>query len=296
MVNYYKYLPVSKRDEDWGLCVLNAGCTHIAPASNYPTSPHPTHHHFRWQNGRVLNEYQLIYVTEGSGIFESEQVIRQVEAGTVILLFPGVRHRYRPSVQHGWDEYWIGFKGKVIDDLVSAQFFDPGNPCIQIGINEQVFGLFNSVIEHTKREKAGYQSLISGATLHLLGSIHAAVTGRSIMNEDKENIINKARVLFRSNLTTEFSAEQAAEKLHISYSYFRKLFKSYTGISPGQFYIQLKIEKAKELLSDHSIPVKEIAYELRFESHFYFSKLFKAKTGLTPTAYRLRDIGKAELE
>ena len=42
------------------------------------------------------------------------------------------------------------------------------------------------------------------------------------------------------------------------------------------------------MLRSPTIPVKEIAYELRFESHFYFSKLFKEKTGLTPTAFRLK--------
>lgn len=292
MINYFKYLPVSKRDEDWGLCILNAGCTRIAPDSSYPMNPHPTHHHFGWKNGRVLNEYQMIYVTQGSGVFEANEVSQNVEAGTIILLFPGIRHRYRPSPRSGWDEYWIGFKGKIMDDLVIRQFFSPENPCLFLGINDQIFNLFSAVIEHTKREATGYQSLISGATLHLLGAINAAITSHSNKNEEKENIVNKARLLFRSNLTTEFSAEQAAEELMIGYSYFRKLFKSYTGISPGQFYIQLKIEKAKEMLCDPTIPVKEIAYELCFDSHFYFSKLFKEKTGLTPSAYRTRAVGK----
>ncbi|RYD84105.1 MAG: AraC family transcriptional regulator, partial [Sphingobacteriales bacterium] len=35
MINYYKYLPVSREDESWGLCVLNTGCTHIAAANSY---------------------------------------------------------------------------------------------------------------------------------------------------------------------------------------------------------------------------------------------------------------------
>ncbi len=296
MNNYYKYLPISKMDEDWGLCVLNAGCTHIAPKSSYPLHSHPEDHDFKWKTGRVLNEYQLIYITAGSGWFESNSVKQQISAGTIILLFPGERHRYRPSGITGWDEYWIGFKGRIMDDLVSGDFFSPSHPCIHLGINEQAFNLFNLIIEGTKREEGGYQSQISGATLHLLGTIHAGNRANLIEDREKHTLINKARLLFRSNITNEFSPEQAAKELMIGYSNFRKLFKTYTGISPGQFYIQLKIEKAKEMLSNPAIPIKEIAYELCFESHFYFSKLFKEKTGLTPTAFRSRAIGKPEIQ
>jgi len=292
MINYYKYLPIGKKDENWGLCVLNAGCAHIAPNSNYPPHMHPEDYDFKWKTGRVLNEYQLIYVTAGSGWFESDGGEYAVVAGTIILLFPGERHRYRPSGATGWDEYWIGFKGKIMDDLVGRNFFSPNHPCIHLGINEHAFNLFNLIIEGSKREEEGYQAQISGATLHLLGTIHAGNRGNLIEDQKQLDIICKARLLFVSNINNEFSPEQAAKELMIGYSNFRKLFKTYTGISPGQYYIQLKIEKAKKLLCNPAIPVKEIAYELRFESHFYFSKLFKEKTGLTPTAFRLRAIGK----
>jgi AraC-like DNA-binding protein len=287
MNNYYKYLPITKVDENWGLCVLNAGFSHTVPNGNYPLGTHPEDHNFKGNTGRVLSEYQLIYITAGSGWFESNRVKQTVASGTVILLFPGEQHHYSPAEQTGWDEYWIGFKGKIMDDLVSRKLFTPDNPCINLGINEQAFNLFNLIIEGVKREEGGYQAQISGAILHLLGTIHAGNRGSNIENQEHA-LINRARLLFRSNITNEFSPEQAAKELMIGYSSFRKLFKAYTGISPGQFYIQMKIERAKEMLHSPIIPVKEIAYELRFESHFYFSKLFKEKTGLTPTAFRLK--------
>jgi AraC-like DNA-binding protein len=293
MNNYFKYLPVSKEDENWGLCVLNAGCTHIGSASDYPLNAHPKCHNLRWQTGRVLNEYQLIYITKGEGHFESDSFKETVvKSGTIIVLFPGERHRYKPSSDIGWDEYWIGFKGKIMDELVAKKFFKAEQPCIDLGFSEQAFNLFGTIIEKTRTEDSGYQSLISGAVLHLLGSIHSTNKGNPLQSADKRTIIDKARLLFRSNVTNSFSPEQAANELMIGYSHFRKLFKAYTGISPGQFYIQLKMEKAKELLCDQRIPIKEIAHELKFDSYFYFSKLFKEKTGVTPSAFRLKAAGK----
>ncbi|MBL4676609.1 MAG: helix-turn-helix transcriptional regulator [Mucilaginibacter sp.] len=79
--------------------------------------------------------------------------------------------------------------------------------------------------------------------------------------------------------------------MQVGYSWFRKAFKSYTGLSPGQYYIQLKIERAKELLNNPEIPIKQIAYDLRFDNYYYFSKMFKEKTGTAPTYYRNRALG-----
>jgi len=157
-----------------------------------------------------------------------------------------------------------------------------------IGFNEGVFNLFTHIIDKTKNESSGYQPLISGAVLHLLGIFHSLIKQNSVECEEKELIINKARLLFRSNTDKDFTPEQAAEELQVGYSWFRKVFKNYTGLSPGQYYIQLKIERAKDLLNDPALSVKEVAYDLKFESCFYFSKLFKEKTGMTPTDYRKR--------
>ena len=57
-------------------------------------------------------------------------------------------------------------------------------------------------------------------------------------------------------------------------------------MAPVQYQIQLKLEKAKEELINSSKPVKEIAFELNFESSQYFSSLFKEKTNLTPVEFR----------
>ena len=104
--NYFRYIPVRQRDVQWGLYVTGAGCTSILPGeSPYPPKIHPELYDFRWESGRTLPEYQLIYIAGGEGVFESAPTGEQnVAAGTVILLFPGVWHRYRPQPKTGWDE------------------------------------------------------------------------------------------------------------------------------------------------------------------------------------------------
>ncbi len=187
----------------------------------------------------------------------------------------------------GRNEMWVGYKGEIIDQLVTKGIFRPSNPLLYIGIHESIIHLYADIIEETKNENPGYQPLISGAVNHLLGAIHAKTKQECFKSENSTvGIINQARLILRNNITRDITIEEIAEQLQVSYSWFRKAFKAYTGIAPGQYFIQLKIDRAKTLLSDLPKPVKEIAFELEFESAVYFSKLFKGKTGMSPEQYR----------
>lgn len=288
MINHYKYLPISAEDESWGLYVLNAGCNRIDSHVDYPAPEHPAHHYFNWNKGRVLDEYQVIYIPKGEGIFESANCTQtMVKEGTILFLFPGEWHRFKPNEQTGWDEFWVGFKGAIVENLVQQSFLSLQNAMINIGVSESLILLLTEIIEKTKEEKTGYQPLVSGIVLHLLGQIHSMTKQRSFEPGDiTESIINKARIIFRTNIDQDIAMEKVAEELNVSYAWFRKAFKTYTGIAPNQYLLQLKIEKAKMLFADQSKSIKEIALSLNFESAFYFSKLFKEKTGVSPEVYR----------
>lgn len=288
MNNYFKYLPVSDEDISWGLYVLNAGYNRISKLENYPTPGHPSDHYFNWDKGRILEEYQLIYITGGEGIFESKSCKQiSIKEGTVILLFPQEWHRFKPHKDTGWDEFWIGFNGDIVSNIVRNKFISPNHCVLTIGIHEHIISLFTEIVEKTRTEQPGYQALVAGMVLHLLGEIYTRTRQEDLKQQDiSEALINKSRALLRSYINENVTIESIAEELQVSYSWFRKAFKTYTGIAPHQYLLQLKIERAKILLTDTTKPLKEIAFELGFESSFYFSKLFKLKTKNSPDAYR----------
>nr|WP_294895147.1 AraC family transcriptional regulator [uncultured Pedobacter sp.] len=285
--NYYRYFPSSEKDESWGLNILHVGRTNIQRQDVYPPENHPSHHRFSWESGRILQEYALVYIVNGSGKFESENIKAKLTEGSIFLLFPNEKHRYKPDEKTGWTEYWIGFSGKFIKNIIDEGFFTKEKPLYYIGYNETLINLFNHIIEISKEEKSGYQQVISGAVMYILGLTYSNDKQKQLKEEDiVELTVSKARVMFRDKLFEEIDPKKIADELQVGYSWFRKIFKKYTGMAPGQYFIQLKIQKAKELLTDSKTPIKEIAYELKFESAYYFSKLFKQKVGLTPLQYR----------
>lgn len=81
-------------------------------------------------------------------------------------------------------------------------------------------------------------------------------------------------------------AEVLAERAHMSVGRFQHIFKEVAGVSPAEYTEKMRIARAKELLTDGSCDISEIAFKCGFSEHSYFSKRFKKYTGVTPTAYK----------
>lgn len=291
-MDYYKYLTINNEDIQWGLNVVNVGATQSSPATLYPPKDHPAHHRFNWENGRVLEEYQIIYITKGEGIFESEHQSRtKVEPGTLIYLFPNEWHRYKPNPKTGWDEYWIGYKGPFANHLYKQNKISIEKPLIHVGFQDDLFQLFVKIIEITKTEKPGYQPVVGAITLQILGLVASINKEKAFDHLQIDSIIQQAKILLMEKHNPPLFTTEVADRLNVGYSWFRKIFKEYTGLAPGQFQMQHRINLAKNMLVDKNKSIKEIAYSLGFDSNFYFAKIFKDKTGFSPSKYRKKYFG-----
>ena len=225
------YLSIGGNDEDWGIVVTTVGYQFIPPKASYPPLKHPDSYRFSTDNGRVLNEYQLVYITKGSGWFSSQSIKKQrVVAGTMIFLFPGEWHCYSPDTTTGWDEYWIGFRGLHIDNRVLKGFFMKDEPLHNIGVSGTTVGLYESIIDIAQREKAGYQQMISSIVLSLLGMVYYKNKNTRYSDSYIVDKINEARTLIKGNVEGSLSQEQIAAQLGLGYSWYRRMFKEYTGV------------------------------------------------------------------
>ena len=99
MKNSFKYLATGDDDHHWGLFLNVAGNSKIIPGSLYPPQDHPSGYTFHWNEGRILNEFQINYITEGKGVFETKNGTYPVKAGSLLFVFPGEWHRYKPDLK-----------------------------------------------------------------------------------------------------------------------------------------------------------------------------------------------------
>ena len=96
------------------------------------------------------------------------------------------------------------------------------------------------------------------------------------------------RVLKRMDrsLASAFSLSALAAEAGLSEFYFSRLFRQATGCSPSQYFIQLRLAKARELLSSTPLSIIEVALEVGYESPGHFAQVFRRHTGMTPREYR----------
>ena len=283
-----KYLVVNPRDVQWGLTVSTVGYEEIGVADTYPTRGHADGYYFDIDKGRVLNEYQLLYITEGEGIFNSAHAKDiPLKAGDLFLLFPGEWHTYHPTGKNGWKSYWIGFKGKNVDDRVKAGFLSVYKPIYHVGFSADIIRLYEEAYKRAQEEAPYSQQILAGIVNHLVGLMYALERSMELSKDHtRVDMINRARLRIRESLEVDLTIQQVAEELGVSYSNFRKLFKEFTGISPALYQQDLRLQRAKELLATTTLSIKEIAYRLRFDSPDYFSSKFKIKTGKKPSEFR----------
>ena len=128
---------------------------------------------------------------------------------------------------------------------------------------------------------------LAGIANLILGIMMYSDRNREFSENDLENRINKAKLLIGENYATGIRLEDIATEINMSYSWFRKLFKEYTGFSPASYIQEMKLQKAKSLLISSNLSLKEIAFSLNFDTVSYFSSAFRKKTGYTPLQYRM---------
>ena len=267
-----KYIPQNQRDELWGLTVCSVGYQSVGPGEEYPPQGHNQEYMFSPATGRTLPEYQLLYITDGQGVLKTRHGGEfGLCPGDMFLIFPGEWHTYSPDPETGWKEYWIGFSGINIDNRVKSGFFSVENPLYHIGYDEIMVELYREAINTATRQEPYFQQLLAGIVNYLLGIMF--MTGNLNLRRKDDGIkelVDMAKNAMADAVEENTSMPEIAERLNIGYTKFRRLFKEYTGLSPAQYFIDLRIHRAKEMLRGTSASIKEISLVLQFENPEYF--------------------------
>lgn len=286
MEQFFKYLTPGEDDINWGIYLNVAGKAIIPPGIFYPSPSHPSGYFFTWDQGRILQEYQIVYVTEGNGFYEDASGEYLIKSGSLLIIQPGMWHRYKPDPNTGWTENYVGFNGLLAKHIFSNSQLTSLKPLVHIGNREEFIDTYYKIYRFIQDEKPGFQQVSAGMVMKLLGYLVSVEKQLSFAETRIEKIIQKACFLIRENVEKEIDFKQYAECNNIAYSYFRRMFKIYTGLPPAKYQLDLKIIRSKELLLSTDKIMKEICIEVGFESEYYFSRIFKNKIGISPSRFR----------
>jgi len=285
--DYFTYLPESSVCEALGCTALSTGHTRIPPRSPYPPVRHPDDHHFVWEKGRTIQAYQFAWISEGRGRLQSAPnpgLVHPIEAGDVILLFPGIWHRFGPYAETGWVESWIECRGAAFDRIMDLGLMSPEDPVWRAG--DEAKDLFDTIHELACHDALLHQPALSTLGLRLLAQL---CQSRDISGHGRIRLMEQARRALMDRSGDAGDMEQIATELGLSYSTLRRLFREHTGMSLKQFQTEARTRRAYELLRNSDKSVKAIAGYLGYNSAFHFSAQFKKATGLAPSEWRQRN-------
>ena len=102
------------------------------------------------------------------------------------------------------------------------------------------------------------------------------------------SIAQKVANFIEKSYYSQITIATLAKDFHISRNYLYTLFKQEYGVSPQDYLISYRIERAKKLLKNNRsyLSIKEVSTAVGFENPLYFSRIFRNRTGMSPSEYR----------
>ncbi|MDR1467786.1 MAG: AraC family transcriptional regulator [Spirochaetaceae bacterium] len=285
--SFIRYLGTGTEDErPFGMVCVDAGYNRVKSTDVYPPNinAHPASYR-GVVDGRILPEFQIGYLSAGEGVFETENATYKTGPGSMTLVLPGMRHRSYLTSESGFQEYWVGFKGDFFSRLLDEGVFSKDFVCCEAGLSTRIISTYRRIFDEVRTRRPHYQIRIGSEILSLIATLldHKQIQERP---DPYQKIVEKAKGLMTLNLHDSLDMSAFSHELGVCASHFNKIFKTYTSMTPYQYYINIKIDEAKHLLERDGLTVTETAYRLGFEDPYYFSRLFKNKTGVTPKNWK----------
>jgi AraC-like DNA-binding protein len=237
------------------------------------------------ENGRV--DFSLYYILKGRGYCHTEEGVMPVSEGSLILYFPNVRQHYSFKAEDKTVMLWSHFSGEACAVLKSL--LSDSASVVKVTDRMQLESCFDKmIIAHYERGE--FSEEISRGYMDVCLSLIAKSLTRPtdmrtrVSNEKFENALS----LMNINFAKPIDIKEYARICCVCEDHFIRIFKAYSGVTPYQYQLRIRIERAAEMLENGGVTVAECGEAVGFNSHSYFCRIFKKMKGVSPTAYRKR--------
>lgn len=257
----------------------------VMPQQEYPARVIPKRYSFDMDRGRRLAEFQLVYITAGTGVFTDNGGSRLVTPGTLFLLRPGYRHSYHPNRDIGWTEYYIGFNGPMFREEIDRFFKDRKGP-VELGLSATLVDLFEQALFYAERQCDQTMPLLQSIVAHMLALVNYNLSTKGRSDDKMVQAINTVKQHMANHLSEQIDMQALAKEMGMSYTWLRRTFREKTGMPPAQYLQQLRIHSSMYFLRNTALPVKNIAIDCGFRTSEYFCTVFQEIMGMSPGTYR----------
>lgn len=236
---------------------------------------------------RTKKYHVLHFILEGSGTLHIENKNYVVQKNQIFYIPPFSEASYRQNKTTPWQYMWIEFTGENSDYFCKHIGFSPSSPVFTPNDPQNIAHLFATVIEISMNKHYSENSPKSvAALLNLFIGLYEDKT-IYIPESNKQTIkLQKVIDYIQTNFyDSKLSLQSIANHAYFNKTYLCRIFKQTYGISPQLYIINLRMQKAKEMMRYSSFNVSDIALAVGYKSPYYFSKEFKRLFSITPSQY-----------
>lgn len=291
------YLPVNDAIMRLGFYLTGAGRELIGPRQVYPQPSHPELYTFGWDRGRILPEYQLLYIHSGEGEFESKATGRcKIVPGTLLWLVPDVWHRYRPNSRTGWEQLWISFNGQLTHLWQRGGIIHPESPVQTLAnpgdLRDRYLKIIDLVVRHPKHSSlsASFEALqlLAWLLATSLPVLSIAPEDRMAARQVKTNddLVQTALEIIWTYSHRNLSVDSIAAQLGVTRRLLDRRFAQEHGRSVLEEVTACRLNRAQRMLCETHLPIKQIAYSTGFSSSTHMAVVFRRELNTTPEEYR----------
>lgn len=243
-------------------------------------------------NPRVLEDWYIVYITKGRGLFTCSDNLMPICEGNLFFLFPGVLHAYQTDNKHLLTQQWVGFNGPEIPSMLASLNISPKNPLTKnIQNKEELVVLFNKLLSSADDATRDNNLYRTGILYQILGLITRPPATSLIPSKpvkDFSHTIDKAIAYMEAQYRTALTIDDLLRHVSLSKSAFFTKFKKEVGTSPGDYITGLRLEEARYLIQHTQIPIKDVAERIGYKDPLYFSRIFSEHVGASPSQFRKR--------
>ena len=231
--------------------------------------------------------YAIHIITEGKGTYTTPTGTFCVNARDAFLIYPGEVSSYESDSRKPMTHMWIGFNGLKACAITEEMGFTRENPVIHLSDTGEILEGIDRIlaardvthINDMKRMSSFYDVLGKIIELNTVNNSEGvAYSDVKYVNETVEKIV--------ANYNKRVRIAEIADELGINRSYLTNIFKRELNMSPQEFLINYRLEKAAQLLKSTEDPVGVIAASVGYTDPLTFSKAFHKKYGISPSEYR----------
>lgn len=255
-----RYLTPSPVHRALGLFSLGAGRQHGAVP---------------WVLPRYISCYCAVLVRSGSGAFHGRATY-PVVGPALVWLFPGVAHSYGPD-ENGWDEEWLLFDGAATGPYRDLGLLDPARPVQRLTDPDPMVRLVTEAVDLVLDDDPRRLTEVTGL-------IHQLVSRFS--PGPKQSAADEVARYLRVHAFDPTSVAVHADRLGLTDYHLRRIVREHTGMSPKEYLVNHRLERAKLLLAQTDRTVVAIAREVGYDDPGYFTRIFTRHAGVSPSAFR----------